>query len=84
MAIMHRRMPNPIPKGRTLADHGEPFRVVYRVTDGRGGWRWLQARAFSLEQREGQHVRWLHDTIDITEQRETEKRCAIRWTSCGS
>ena len=52
---------------------GEPFRIVYRVADGRGGWRWLQARAFSLEQREGRHVRWLHDTIDITEQRETEQ-----------
>ncbi len=52
---------------------GEPFRVVYRLADGRGGWRWLQARAFSLEQREGRHVCWLHDTIDITEQRETEE-----------
>ncbi|MDS4026032.1 MAG: sigma 54-interacting transcriptional regulator [Candidatus Contendobacter sp.] len=51
---------------------GEPFRVIYRLTNGRGGWRWLQARAFSLEQQEGRHVRWLHDTIDITEQRETE------------
>ena len=52
---------------------GETFRIVYRAADGRGGWRWLQARAFSLEQREGQHVRWLHDTIDITEQREAEQ-----------
>ncbi|HRZ07938.1 MAG TPA: sigma 54-interacting transcriptional regulator, partial [Candidatus Competibacteraceae bacterium] len=52
---------------------GEPFRVIYRLADGRGGWRWLQARAFSLEQQEGRHVRWLHDTIDITEQRETEE-----------
>lgn len=52
---------------------GEPFRVVYRIADGRGGWRWLQARAFSLEQRDGQHVRWLHDTIDITERQETEE-----------
>ncbi|MFO1423494.1 MAG: sigma 54-interacting transcriptional regulator [Candidatus Competibacteraceae bacterium] len=51
---------------------GEPLRVVYRLADGRGGWRWVQARAISLEQREGRHVRWLHDTIDITEQRETE------------
>ncbi|MDZ7621484.1 MAG: sigma 54-interacting transcriptional regulator [Candidatus Competibacteraceae bacterium] len=52
---------------------GEPFRVIYRLADGRGGWRWLQVRAFSLEQRGGRHVRWLHDTIDITEQRETEE-----------
>lgn len=52
---------------------GEPFRVVYRASDGRGGWRWLQARAFSLEQRDGRHVRWLHDTIDITERQETEE-----------
>ena len=52
---------------------GEPLRMVYRLADGRGGWRWVQARAFSLEQREGRHVRWLHDTIDVTEQRETEE-----------
>jgi transcriptional regulator with GAF, ATPase, and Fis domain len=51
---------------------GEPFRVVYRLADGRGGWRWLQARAISLAQREGRYVHWLHDTLDITEQRETE------------
>lgn len=57
---------------RSLAT-GAPFRAVYRLADGRGGWRWLQARAFSLEQREGQHVRWLHDTIDVTEQRKTEE-----------
>ena len=52
---------------------GEPFRVVYRLADGRGGWRWLQARAISLEQREGRHVHWLHATTDLTEQRETEE-----------
>ena len=57
---------------RSLAT-GEPFRVVYRLADGRGGWRWVQARAISLEQREGRHVRWLHDTLDVTEQRETEE-----------
>lgn len=52
---------------------GELFRVVYRLADGRGGWRWLQGRAISFEQREGRHVRWLHDTLDVTEQRETEE-----------
>jgi len=52
---------------------GEPFRIIYRLSDGRGGWRWLQVRAFSLEERNGKHVRWLHDTIDITEQKETEE-----------
>ncbi len=52
---------------------GEPFRVIYRLADGRGGWRWLQARAILLEQREGRRVHWLHSTIDITEQRETEE-----------
>lgn len=51
---------------------GEPLQVVYRLADGRGGWRWVQARAISLEQREGQHVHWLHATVDLTEQRETE------------
>jgi PAS domain S-box-containing protein len=52
---------------------GEPFRVIYRLPDGRGRWRWLKARAISLEERDGKHVRWLHDTIDITEQKETEE-----------
>jgi DNA-binding NtrC family response regulator/PAS domain-containing protein len=52
---------------------GEPFRMIYRLTDGRGGWRWVQVRAFSLEERDGRHVRWLHDTIDITEQKEMEE-----------
>jgi transcriptional regulator with GAF, ATPase, and Fis domain len=52
---------------------GEPFRTIYRLSDGRGGWRWLQVRAFSLEKCDGKHVCWLHDTIDITEQKETEE-----------
>ncbi|MDS4069685.1 MAG: sigma 54-interacting transcriptional regulator, partial [Candidatus Competibacter sp.] len=52
---------------------GELFRVIYRLADGYGGWRWLRARAFSLEQREGRHVRWLHDTLDMTEQLKTEE-----------
>ena len=74
MAMMH---PEDVKSYLQKVEHslatGEPFRVVYRATDGRGGWRWLQARAFSLEQHEGQHVRWLHDTLDITEQRQTEE-----------
>lgn len=52
---------------------GEPFHVSYRLSDGRGGWRWLEARAVSLEARDGKHVRWLHDTRDVTEQRVTEE-----------
>jgi len=52
---------------------GEPFSAVYRLSDGQGGWRWLQARAISLEKRNGKHIRWLHDTIDITEQKATEE-----------
>jgi DNA-binding NtrC family response regulator len=74
MAMMHPEDVKPYlhKVERSLAT-GEPFRVVYRVADGRGGWRWLQARAFSLEQRAGRHVRWLHDTLDITEHRETEE-----------
>ncbi|MCU0808751.1 MAG: sigma 54-interacting transcriptional regulator [Candidatus Contendobacter sp.] len=74
MAMMH---PEDVKSYLQKVEHslatGEPFRVVYRVTDGRGGWRWLQARAFSLEQREDRYIRWLHDTLDITEQRETEE-----------
>jgi formate hydrogenlyase transcriptional activator len=52
---------------------GEPFRMSVRVSDGRGGWRWLQVRAFSLEERHGKHVRWLHETRDVTEQKELEE-----------
>jgi transcriptional regulator with PAS, ATPase and Fis domain len=52
---------------------GEPHRAVYRLSDGRGGWRWLQARAIAVEERDGNYVRWLHDNIDITEQKETEE-----------
>jgi DNA-binding NtrC family response regulator len=52
---------------------GDPFRLTYRLSDGRGGWRWLEARAFSLEARDGKHVRWLHDTRDVTEQKELEE-----------
>jgi DNA-binding NtrC family response regulator len=51
---------------------GDPFRIQYRLADGRGGWRWLQARALSIQQQEGRHVRWLHDTLDVTEEKELE------------
>ena len=58
---------------RSLAT-GEPFRSIYRLSDGRGGWRWLKSRAISLgEERNGKHVHWLGDSIDITEQKETEE-----------
>ena len=56
---------------RSLAT-GEPFRTSYRLADGYGGWRWLHARAISVEEQNGRHVRWLSDTTDITEQKETE------------
>ena len=47
---------------------------VYRLSDGRGGWRWLQSpRHLPGEERNGKHVHWLGDTIDITEQKETEE-----------
>jgi transcriptional regulator with GAF, ATPase, and Fis domain len=52
---------------------GEPFKTNYRLSDGRGGWRWMQVRAVCIEERDGKHVRWLHDTVDITEQKETEE-----------
>ncbi len=74
VAMMH---PDDVKPYQQKLEHslatGEPFRVIYRLSDGRGGWRWLQVRAFSLEERDGKHVRWLHDTIDITEQREAEE-----------
>ena len=52
---------------------GEPFRMVYRLSDGHGGWRWLQTRVLSQEECDGKHLRWLHDTVDITERKETEE-----------
>jgi transcriptional regulator with GAF, ATPase, and Fis domain len=57
---------------------GDLFHIVYRLSDGQGGWRWLKVRACSLEERDGKHVRWLHDTADITEQKITEE--ALRKT----
>ena len=52
---------------------GQPFRAIYRLADGRGGWRWMQSSAISIEERNGKHVHWLSDTRDITEQKETEE-----------
>jgi len=72
--MMH---PDDVEPYRLRAEHtvatGAPFEIVYRLSDGRGGWRWLRARACSLEMRDGKHVRFLHDTIDITEQKCTEE-----------
>ena len=52
---------------------GEAFRVIYRLSDGHGAWRWFQTRAISVEARDGKYVRWLSDTVDITEQKATEE-----------
>ncbi len=52
---------------------GQPFRSIFRASDGRGGWRWLQSSAICIETRDGQHVHWLSDTRDITELKETEE-----------
>jgi transcriptional regulator with GAF, ATPase, and Fis domain len=52
---------------------GAPFAVTYRLPDRHGGWRWLQARALSMEERDGKPVRWLHDTRDVTDQKELEE-----------
>jgi DNA-binding NtrC family response regulator len=51
---------------------GKPFNTIYRLSDGFGGWRWLQSRAICIEERDGKHVHWISDTRDITEQKETE------------
>ena len=50
-----------------------PFAVTYRLPDGCGGWRWVQARALCVEERDGKPVQWVHDTRDITEQKELEE-----------
>ncbi len=52
---------------------GEPFRVTFRLSDGQGGWRWLQDRAICIEMRDGKPVHWLGDTRDLTEQKQTEE-----------
>ena len=53
---------------------GDRLRLAYRLADGYGGWRWLQARAVALEgPHEGKYLRWLHDTIDITERKDSEQ-----------
>jgi transcriptional regulator with GAF, ATPase, and Fis domain len=55
------------------AMEGQPFQLIYRLPDTQGGWRWLKARACSVEERDNKHVRFLHDTVDITEQMQTEE-----------
>ena len=79
LAMMH---PEDVEPYRRQVEHcvatGERFRVLYRLADGRGGWRWIQARAHSIEERDGKHVRWLHDSVDVTEQKELE--AALRRT----
>ncbi len=55
------------------AIEGGAFLITYRMADGHGGWRWLKGRACSLEVRDGKHVRFLHDTIDVTEQKRAEE-----------
>jgi DNA-binding NtrC family response regulator len=52
---------------------GEQFRMIYRLSDGYGGWRWLDVRAFSLGEVNNQHVNWLADNKDVTELKETEE-----------
>jgi len=52
---------------------GAPFSMIYRLADGRGGWRWLQGRALCVEKRDGKHFRWLQETRDVTEHKELEE-----------
>lgn len=78
LAMMH---PDDAPRvGLSLqqAIAGRPFHETYRLADGRGGWRWVKGRACSLEERDGKHIRFLHDTVDITDQMQAEE--ALRKT----
>jgi len=52
---------------------GESFKMIYRLSDGYGGWRWLDVRAFSLGEVNNQHVNWLADNKDITDLKQTEE-----------
>ena len=52
---------------------GERFKMIYRLADGYGGWRWLDVRAFSLGAVNSRHVKWLADNKDITDLKETEE-----------
>jgi len=56
---------------RSLAK-GEPFDINFRMADGRGGWRWIEGRAVSVEVCEGKHVGWVFVNRDFTPQREAE------------
>jgi DNA-binding NtrC family response regulator len=52
---------------------GEPARLVYRLTDGRGGWRWIRSRAVCIQPNNGRHWHWVADSVDITELKEAEE-----------
>jgi len=74
MAQIH---PDDVENYRRNIEHslatGEPLTVIYRASDGRGGWRWLKLRACCIEKKDNRFAQWLHDTVDITEQKEIEE-----------
>jgi formate hydrogenlyase transcriptional activator len=78
VAAMHPDDVAPFRLGVQQAIEGRPLQIIYRLADGLGGWRWLKARACSVEERDNKHVRFLHDNVDITEQMQTEE--ALRKT----
>ena len=45
---------------------GKPFDMNYRLADGRGGWRWIEGRAVSVEVRDSKPVGWVFTNRDIT------------------
>ena len=73
LAMMH---PDDQPSYQQAVEHsrstGEPFDMNYRLADGRGGWRWLEGQAVSVEVRDGNHLGWIFINRDLTAQREAE------------
>jgi len=51
---------------------GEPYDITYRLSDGRGGWRWISGRAVSIGLREGKYFDWIFTAHDFTAQQEAE------------
>ena len=50
----------------------DPFVMNYRLSDGKGGWRWIEGLAVSVEVRDTKPIRWIFSTRDFTAQREME------------
>ncbi|MEI7902887.1 MAG: PAS domain-containing protein, partial [bacterium] len=51
---------------------GEPWNVIYRLSDSHGGWRWIAGKAVSVGVRDGKHTDWIFAAHDFTAQKDAE------------